>query len=771
MYITGIRYRKQGAKTVRGWRLSAGVGKLRPVVAFSGDTKELDTAAHSIIYALSGKKHSELAEVWLDAADDAGDVWTIERGVKGSLFRKNNRMLSTEEAQGSILASLLDLDASLSQAEVLVAPVELRQIIARGADVAATVWDLNARDGRREVAGLLAARELASRCADISGRPELVDEKKLSRIAGPSARILGAVEELKRQAEQLGDVQNAEQKADKGLEAIQSEVDVLNQIDQLLRRINEGGESFSKLSSLLEAYDNRLAEIESQWTKETLSAIGQMSDPCQLLDQLVRLRAWGRFTENLGRVKAIIEDQVRPIQIEGARVWSEYLAGARSNGQEVESCLASMLLGIKQMAQEVDRYVSQAPVSGRSQARSSNWFEKLKAGPTKVVDDRFKEAAPTLQHQRDWITKLARDVDAVKVATEFALQASQGLSDKVADARERLQKEMSTLGTMTQKSASEHDRLKSEWSKMASETVISDAVGIEQLATLIRDAHEYLIIKDTRQDLAVRIEDRKAVQVALETQVRQWWDIIGSQKSTDLGNVSFLIAEAKGALRYREGRRQRIQKGLEDTARLFGTRSTATWVAARREELSREWAKLFNSAELPVVELEGPHTRELVELAHRCAALLDIARIEEQERFAAASLWPSRLDSAVLVYRWADERVAPTQKSSFAKALTSFTGDGSVPVVLLISDADLCQMLVKSGTGSASPIELDGVAAIEGPRREGAIVKAELKGRRPNIPASTKTAVSDAELPQTVKPSISSRAEAALRVLNPKSSR
>jgi hypothetical protein len=172
-----------------------------------------------------------------------------------------------------------------------------------------------------------------------------------------------------------------------------------------------------------------------------------------------------------------------------------------------------------------------------------------------------------------------------------------------------------------------------------------------------------------------------------------------------------------------------------------------------------------------VVELEGQHTRELVELAHRCAALLDIARIEEQERFAAASLWPSRLDSAVLVYRWADERVAPTQKSSFAKALTSFTGDGSVPVVLLISDADLCQTLVKSGTGSASPIELDGVAAIEGPRREGAIVKAELKGRRPNIPASTKAAVSDAELPETVKPSISSRAEAALRVLNPKSSR
>ena len=78
VYITGIRFRKHGSKSVRGWRLAAGVGKLRPVVAFQGEASELTTVARALAFALAGRRHAELAEVWLDAADDAGDVWTIE---------------------------------------------------------------------------------------------------------------------------------------------------------------------------------------------------------------------------------------------------------------------------------------------------------------------------------------------------------------------------------------------------------------------------------------------------------------------------------------------------------------------------------------------------------------------------------------------------------------------------------------------------------------------------------------------------------------------
>jgi hypothetical protein len=774
VYITGIRFRKHGSKSVRGWRLAAGVGKLRPVVAFQGEASDLTTVARALAFALAGKRHAELAEVWLDAADDAGDVWTIERGVKGTLFRKNNRLLPIEEAQGSLLASLLDLDASLSHSEALVAPVELRQIISRGADVAATVWDLNERECRGDVAAIVAARDVALRCAEVAGHDQYSDEKRLSRIAGPSARLIGAWDELKRQASQLGGNRSEDSKIDPGLEVIQSEIDVLNQIDQLLRRVNEGGESVGRLAAMLESFDNRLLEIETRWPKETLSVITRTGDSYRLIDLVVRLRSCTKFFENLSRVKAVFDEQLRPIGLQSVEIWSKFINGARSDGQEIESCLASMLLGVKQMAQEIDRYVSQAPSTRVGSRPPSGWFDKLKESSARLVDDKLRDSSPILQQQREWISRLAKDVDSVKTATEYALRSAQGLGDKVSDATARLQKEISTLPAMTSRVAAELERVRNEWLEAAKEFGISETIGVEQLTGLIRDASEYLVIRDTRQDLAIRVEDRRAVQAALESAVRQWWEIIGSQKSTDLSNLSFLIGEAKGALRYRDGRRHRIQKGLEETAGRLGGRASLAWVESRQEELRKEWLKLFSSVDLPAVDPEDSRTREVVDLAHRCAALLDVARIEEQERFAVASLWPSRLDSAVLIYRWVEEHVPAPQKTTFVKSLSSFTGDGVVPVILLLTDPEMVKTLVKLGTGSAASVEFDGVATIEGPRREGAIVKAELKNRKAQqLPlgndASSKTGTVQA--PAQSRSDLLTRAEAALRVLNPKANR
>lgn len=777
MYITGIRFRMHGAKSVRGWRLAAGVGKLRPVVAFHGEAAELTVVSRALVFALAGKRHADLAEVWLDAADDAGDVWTIERGTKGTLFRKNNRLLTIEEAQGSLLASLLDLDASLSHSEALVAPVELRQIISRGADVAATNWDLNERECKGDVAAVVAARDLALKCAEIAGYDRYSDERRLSRIAGPSARLLGAWDELNRQANQLGGSRSEETKLDPGLEIIQSEIDVLNQIDQLVRRVNEGGESVGRLASMLETFDDRLLAIETKWPKETLSSIIRDGVSYRLIELLVRLRACKKFSENLTIIKSVFDEQLRPLGAQSVEIWGKFINGARSDGQEIESCLASMLLGVKQIAQEIDRYVSQAPAAMRVGVRASaSWFDKLKETSARLVDDKLRDHSPALQHQREWISRLAKDVDSVKSATEYALRSAQGLADKVSDVSSRLQKENSTIPSIANRVAHELQRLNLEWAEAAKEVGIAETIGIEQLTDLIRDASEYLVIRDTRQDLAIRVEDRRAVQAALESAVRQWWEIIGSQKSTDLSNLSFLIGEAKGALRYREGRKQRIQRGLEETASRLGSRAALVWVDSRREELRKEWQRLFSSVDLPAVDLDDMKAKDVVDMAHRCAALLDVARLEEQERFAAASLWPSRLDSAVLIYRWIEDRVPPPQRTSFVKHLSSFTGDGVVPVILLMTDSEMVKTLVKLGTGSAAFVEFDGVATIDGPRREGAIVKAELKNAKSRqAPASQNPPVKTgpSQSPATTPPrnDLLSRAEAALRVLNPKASR
>jgi hypothetical protein len=777
VYITGIRFRTQGANKVVGWKLAAGVGKMRPVVTVAASVQQLETIAHALNFAFSGKRGGGVAEVWLDAADDAGDVWTIERGTKGSVFRRNNRLLSIEEAQRSLLASLLDLDASLNQSEGLVAPVEMRRMITRGADVAATQWNPQVAKERTEVAGFIAARERAEQCAKALGIAEFADAKKLSRVAGPSARLLGAVEELSQQREDLS-VETGAGEKDPGLETIQSELDLLNQIDQVLRRINEGGDSFTKLSILLDAQNERLKAISSRWSEQTLTNMQRLSDPFQVLEQLIRLKAWGKFSENLSRLFGLIDEQVRPAHASGVKVWDEYLSGARTNGQEIESCLASMLLGIKQMSHEIDRYVSQGPAvspssHGASKSKQSGWFDRLKSGATRVVDDMSKESSAGIHYQRDWVMRLSREVESVKVATEYALQSSQNLTDKVGNARATVQDELKIIAALAQKATGEFERLRADWMRVTTELGIDPGVSLETLAGLIRDAMEHAVVMDTRHDLAVRVDDRRSVQNALESLIRQWWDVIGSQKTTDLSNVSFLVVEAKAALRYRDGRRQRVQKGLEEIARGMARRETAAYSARRLEILEREWGKLFSLAELPAPSLDLSKARIVADAANQCAALLDIARLEENERFAVASLWPSRLDSAVIIYYWPDEAVAPPQRSSFIRALGSFAGDGSVPVLLLINDKELAQMLTKAGTGSGIEMTLEGAAEVDGPRREGAIVKSELRSRRPAATKTQETPGHAGGASKPVEPSktslLSARAQAALRVLNPKS--
>ncbi len=773
MFITGIRYRKHGIKSAAAWRFTQGVGKLRPVVTVVGDDESLELLAHALYFALAGRRHRAIAEVWLDAADDAGDVWTIERGLTGSVFRRNGRLLTIDEAQRSLLASLLDLDASLNQADALVAPVELRLIIAQGAEVAATSWDMNSRQGRSEVVSVIAAKELSKKLAAETGHQSWGDPRRLSRIAGPASRILGAYAELQNQSKQLcGFTESDEPTLDPSLEAIQVEVDLLNQIDQLIRRINEGGESFNRLATTLEGFDKRITEIESKWSKETLGAVQRLGDAGRVLEQAVRLRAWGRLVDNLRKARTIIEDQVLPIASDSLKIWDGFLSSAGTGGQDIESCLASMLLGVKQLSQEIERYVGQATAAESSRSpKTMGWFDRLKTSSTKVVEEGFAESAPAIHHQREWIARLAREIEAVKVATEFALQSSQGLVERVQHGKDRLSADTSSLGALLNKASAEWERLRSEWISSASLLSIDESLPLEQLVTLLRDAGEHLAIVDARHDIAVRVEERRHVQTSLEALVRRWWEMIGSQKCTDLSNVSFLIVEAKGALRYREGRKQRIQKGLEETSKASAYRQAGRWVSSRMEELKRDWARLFTMSELTAPDIDHDAAREVSDVALRCATLLDMGRLEERERFAAASLWPSRLDSAVVVYRWPELHVAAPQRTAFLKSLNSFLGDSGAPVLLLVADDELAQLLSKAGTGAASFTEVQEPAEVSGPRREGGVVKAEIKARRNSHTAPKPPAPVKAPSVESKGSLLTPKAEAALRILNPKNPR
>jgi hypothetical protein len=776
MYITGIRYRAANEQTVKGWKINPGSSKLRKVAVLTGDRQDLENISHALNFALSGKREPTLLEVWLDAADDAGDIWTIERGQRGSNFRRNGKLLSIEEAQRSILASLFDLDASLNQAEGLITTVDMRQIIARGSEVAATSWDPQVRNAKLEVASILVAKNIAAEVAKEVSQPEYNDHVKLAKIASQSAHLFGALQELQTQKQQLIERKNKEN-VDQNLDQVHAELELLNQIDQCLRRIHEGGKSITNLTGMLVQFEAKSAEIRERWSPESLAAVTDQKDPGKIIELLIRSRSWAKFNVHLSRLKLLNDEQIVPVASQSYKVWDDFLTGSNSNGQEIESCLASMLLGLKQMSQEVDRYVSQTAQTAQaaaSEARHGTWFEKLKGHQAKVSDSTSKGSQLGNQFQKEWVARLARDVESVKVATEYALQSSQNLTERVIECRNRTKSESAGFSNLAVKASKEYEKYNQEWSQMAASLGIDPDMGIEQVVALLRDGIEYALVNDTKNDIKIRVDERMSIQTSLESLVRQWWEVNGSQKTTDLSNLSFLIVESKAALRYREGRKQRILKSMEESAAGLAKEEVCSFIESRLAQLQVEWHKMLSSAELPSLSMDLQKVKLISSSSNRCAALLDISKIEENERFAAASLWPSRLDSAVVSYLWADQNVPNPQRSNFVKNILSFVGHGEVPVLLLFADDEFAVQLNKAGLGSAMALSLEDIQTIDGPRREGAIVKSELKSKRTTSPkpvaqnAGQGQSTSRGQEASTRQSNLQARAEAALRILNAK---
>ncbi|MEI6481745.1 MAG: hypothetical protein WCO19_05605, partial [Candidatus Saccharibacteria bacterium] len=85
-----------------------------------------------------------------------------------------------------------------------------------------------------------------------------------------------------------------------------------------------------------------------------------------------------------------------------------------------------------------------------------------------------------------------------------------------------------------------------------------------------------------------------------------------------------------------------------------------------------------------------------------------------------------------------------------------------------ISDPELARILANSGTGTATAVEADQMPEVDGPRREGGVVKAELKNKQPISPVTKAPVGTRSVNPASQKSLLNPRAEAALRVLNPK---
>lgn len=783
MNISSIKYTTKGNHSGTRWRCKNGMGVFRNSLVLFGQSSDLQNVARAVIFAIGGRRYQGIEEVTIELTDNAGDTWEIWRGVNSSRFSHNGRIIPIDEAQRSMLAALLDMDPGIAHGNGLVSPVLYRILNFKNGVFTACDGLNGPSQTTNEPDPDTVIQVLLDECVTLTGRKEFANAEAVSKLSISLISLQARWSEV--QASVSARSTTNEVTPSLGLiESLTRELDHLQHIDFFCKRMTDVHESVPRLTSQLETVDQELAAITSRWSKQALDAAVNGVEWNRGMECLVRVRAYTRLTETTTKLQRLSAKRLKPAAEKSMEHWHRFLFDSHVTGQEVESCLASMLLGMKQLSLDLEKLDqgTERPEAAAKRDQPRGWFDRLKTKPESgdVVN---RPGAPD-QHV-DWLQKSVRDVEALKASIEYALKSVQSFSDEYETSKVETSKEFGLLDELSQKALDELTKLKEAWTGWAHAADIPAEISLEDFVALARQAHEIHILELRKADLQARLTERMDLQARLESQVRQWWNMIGSDKSVDISNPAFLVAEARAALRHRDTRRQRVQKMIKDAARFARDESLAQWNYKRRSEILAQWNDAFSNLDLPTLEMSDERVTGLMRLGSAVVAMKQLQAIRDQARTIKTDLWGPKEECPVRLYSLDHTFANGAVADPFVEMVKKFPSalDTSL-TCFLVSDEEIAKRLAALGCGRA--MRVDDEAAV--PTQRVGAERARDNTSRSDVaqpPAETKAVVKDRHVdsskitkgtksrPASIKTEteMSQRAAAALRLLNPKSNR
>lgn len=782
MNISSIKYTARANDSVVLWRCKSGIGTFRNSLILFGKSQDLHNAARAVVFALAGRRYQGIDEVTLELTDNAGDTWEIWRGLNSSRFSHNGRMIPIDEAQRSMLAALLDMDPGITQGHGLVSPV-LYRILSEKNGLFASVDAINGQaHTTNEPDPETVIQMLIDESVKVTGRPEFANADALAKLSSTLVTLQARSSEVQAST-------NSRPKGEVApslglIESLTRELDHLQHIDFFCRRMTDVHESIPRLTSQLEVIDEQVASITSRWSKEAREIASNNEEWNRGMECLVRVRAYTRLTETATKLQNLSAKRLKPAAEKSMTHWHQFLFDSRTTGQEVESCLASMLLGMKQLGLDLEKL--DQPLDRQDSATRREvprgWFDRLKG---KGENNEPAGRGGVADQHVDWLQKSIREVETLKASIEYALKSVQSFSDEFETAKSETAKEFTLLDDLTSKAQEELAKLKATWSEWAAKADVPVDITLEDYVALAREAHEIHILDVRRSDLQTRLAERVDLQNRLEAQIRQWWNMIGSDKSVDISNPAFLVAEARAALRHRDTRRQRVQKLIKDAARFARDESLAQWNYKRRSEIQAQWNEAFTSFQLPVLEMTDERIGSLVRLGSAIYAMKQLQSIRNQARVTSADVWGPKEECPVRLYTWDQTRVDDAARTTFVDMVKKFPMSSQTSLTFfLVSDEETAKRLATLGCGRGLIGQVEGSQTQQ---RSGAeAIREAARKPEPKPQIQEKVPPADVTKPEANKitkgaksrPSgtrsdaeLSERAAAALKLLNPKSTR
>jgi hypothetical protein len=701
MNITTLQFFRTDTQTQEAWRFKSGVGRLRNLTVLIAQSEQLSMIAKAVAFIFKGLRSDAIQEAQVEITDNAGDVWKIARDEFGCRFALNGVEVSIERAQRSMIAALLDLEVGISTSQAISTPLVSRSFhFVQGSFVsrdALTPTFSSPENTSKEIRDLI-----ASECAKLMGIETSIASEKILSIALPLLKLQS------RWLDMPSMPQVAKSSAAPALgmiETLTRELDHLLQIDFLTRKISDSKDQIPKLKVQIEVVQQRLQALQERCLPAYIELASNLDEWGRGLVLMCKSKGYASLAEVSAKVKRLSSEKVRPAAEAALQAWDDFFGSSKITGQEVESCLASMLLGMKQLSQDLERIQQHIAIDQgeRPQGVSSGWFERLKDTIQKIPSDQKAIEFDSLKLHTQWLAKASRDVDNIRESIEYALRSVQTFVDETNDSKEAAARGLETIGELSDKAQAEFARLVDDWRKWTTSTSLSPDISFEDYVELPATATEMQYLEQDYARLSQHLTERQALECSLEALVRQWWSLIGSDKAIDLSHTSLLISEANAALRHRDARRQRIHKLIKESARFAKDEVVCQWTYKRKTDLMSEWNELFGSVGLIPIDITDKRVEGLARLSLALVGQTQLEQIYQDSLKKSGDLWSSREAAAVRLYLWADDDVDQEKREAFTQVLKTYPLEGESTVsLLLLTDQTLADALMNYGYGRAS---------------------------------------------------------------------
>ncbi|MCX6118923.1 MAG: hypothetical protein NT027_15405 [Proteobacteria bacterium] len=775
MNLTSIQIVSNQDQLKRVYRLHKGTGIFEKVIAIQDLPKEIELISKAMTFAFRSIKSKDIEEVILDITDNSGETWTIHRGGFGSRFLKAGKPIPIDEAQRSMLASWLDMEAGLSSLEGLISPISSFLLTSKnGRFAASSSFSVSDTPIESDINPEKIIQLLTEECFKAVGIPEYRDANRLLKVSEGLTEIRGRFREV------LGLVDGKSGEHAPSLvlvESMQKELDHLLHIDFLCRKMGDAEESIPRLSGQLNQLMDRIAVLKSKWPEKAISDCHDTAQWQLGFDSLVRMKAYQSLNDTAVRIKRLVHERVRPLADQAFSAWDDFLSGSQGTGQDLESCIASTLLGLKQITQDLNRIKVHSTLDGRATATenqsSSTWLDKLRGTKQRQESSTF-ESPVTLAHHSDWLAKTSGDLERVKETVTYSLSSIQSFVDELAKSKGQSRKGLHQIEDVAKKTQEELDKLTSTWTEWATVMNLDPSISIESLSRLIFDATEYNLLMIQHQDLEARINERQQIQEHLANLVRQWWTIIGSDRKVDITNPAFLVAEARAALRYRETRRQRIQKAVKDSAKSSRDEAIKVLAHKRKSELLGMWKDTFERAGLPALDMEDRNVDLILKIGSAIQAMHQLQAMREDCAFEKGLHLLTTDHSPIIVLSWLEAQSSDLNRAAFLDLLQTESKKLANSIILvLVTDESTVEACGQLGCGSSIKVQSTTASNTIKPSARATLPRQQRISQGSEVSLQKKSSSETQsplppELGRKEKSKMSPRAAAVLQILNPK---